>query len=1328
MRIPLFIVLLAVCLGRCSAVDECPAGGCDPIDPECTARRRSFVAGTPIEPDQAVYEVTRPGLGESETSVTVTINAPLPPVQDCDLTATFSGEDAPGSPFFLAGLWTSFTIPQGASSGAFDVAVFSARPDFPCSAEYSFFVIVEGDECCDTGDGPLEVEIRVAPFCHATLETTSEVVSEGTDFDISVITSDPLAAECVVDIDVTFADDEDDFVGLASEQQLSIAAGESAASLSVSVESDDGHEGDETIQIQISAVSGGGCTFGQGVITKTLTIQDGDLPPEVTFSNAAPYFFENSGTVAVDLQLEQASSLLCSVLVSVTADSSGGVAFNLVGDVSPGSSSSSPASSGSSSISTGGSRRSRMTSEIRAVAQQGEWSFSDGESSSARERALDGASIATSAEQTWQAIRDKTAESNTMTAAGPGSRSRSSLPTTTITIDPSSTTGSFELVLIDNLDVSDDTLIDVTISGSGGCSGTLSTSITILDDELVTMSLTDTAGAPVALGTTLPTEAGNSAATVEVGTTHVFRMKLSNDDPRGLSYELVSVNFGCGDSHFSLLKPSSLSLAIEANDDAPLWVQFESGDSDGTYACVVTVSTTGVPSTITFPLSATVVSSPLQVAVSGDGVITTLDPSKATTISVTLVNSGDDEIDLFPDDPLTDAPILLEDFDGGRSSAMYSTDWQPISPTIRPGETIIITIFYQPTDIGRHSVALEIPTNLDTLYGIDGTLMVTLNNRAVAAPLAFVSIAGEPRTTYNAGIVNSPTGLFSTSIDISSFGGQDLTVMSVTSESSMLSIDASVAGAVVHSGDVLVVPVALSLVPGETTTAVIQVATDDARVPVIVVTLSASADMIRSVSVTNGVQMLSLANPLELNAVKSVGAATTTATISNTGNVDLSFSQASVSPRDDMTPTSGTLTLNGLSGPQNLPVGDSVIVSLDYVVGQNALVTATDTFLIQLEFEDMDEPISFSTAVSIVVPAWAPETERTWVLSEGDSLSLDINLPVAGIEESVDLVTIENNEGGDVELMSLRAVDERTVRIELSVVDDTEEEPVETLTINLLDSADPITIAIRASDTTEAIGSFDTTRPIFVSATGFRPSITRDDANENDNGRGTVSVEISADDVSDSSTAVKVVIVEAATDDYEDPNFEVQSGPTTVRTIGTSFAIELNDGVVLTRAINVTASYRCGATDVQLMVFNKELAEPAWVPAASMCTGGASLPVLNESACTAVFTICHLTQFAVASAVVKSPSPTVPPATSGSVDESSSGSKSTVAEDGGLPAGWVVLIVLLSTAAIFAGALTILRRSKPGAVDEETCATVSDFEMSDDSSTSSAFSSSASAR
>ena len=191
--------------------------------------------------------------------------------------------------------------------------------------------------------------------------------------------------------------------------------------------------------------------------------------------------------------------------------------------------------------------------------------------------------------------------------------------------------------------------------------------------------------------------------------------------------------------------------------------------------------------------------------------------------------------------------------------------------------------------------------------------------------------------------------------------------------------------------------------------------------------------------------------------------------------------------------------------------------------------------------------------------------------------------------------------------------------------------------INVADVETPVSILI-VTDAIEPPGS-----AVDATFTGDDDEdlqlVVRDDSSPLTTSRNTVKVSIAASDIvradgesGSGSVNVRMVASANSTMGTVDPNLVVTIGGNTYAKAGASFDIKLDPGNVLSNSIEAKVNYDCDVDTetLVLMLFDTEATPAAWVESDSKCNV-TTAAVVQPSTCEVTFTICHLTQFAVAS-------------------------------------------------------------------------------------------------
>ena len=732
-----------------------------------------------------------------------------------------------------------------------------------------------------------------------------------------------------------------------------------------------------------------------------------------------------------------------------------------------------------------------------------------------------------------------------------------------------------------------------------------------------------------------------------------FRITADVDD---MTIDNISIIPASDD--FSLVLDAALPLTIATNNDATFNIAF-AGAPVGDYPITVRVSSAS-GTTQSFRVLVRVEELPIANVVADSDISINLFDVSTAELSAVISNLGDARLDL-------DAAMLSGDVD------VFSLVTLTEQSSVNVGGSTTLRVKYEPTNVGEHQVRVMIPSNLPS-----GDIVVNFAASAVSLKFATVAIDNvADQLKYDAGPVVMPaSATLTVPVQLSAVGG-DIAITSATTTGDVALLD-SIEG-LVKMDDTFAFQVQLSLLANVVTTGTLVLETDDAVEATKTLTFSASGIASGILTATSGGSSLDADSPLVLpTVIASLTSASATVTLTNTGVI-----QATVSSVDLSAAPAGlsmSSTLNGrVFGP-----GESSTIAFTYAPNQD-VGELTATVAVTLVSGSV---LSFDIETSTGVVLWAPGVQPEYTVSEGQELDLAVTLPTTISDDQVDglvfFVASETNvDDNDVDLVVSANGLEATVRV--AVNDDELTEDAQVAVLQLVSGGATVTINVPASNQVVAEASLsdvDINENVSITVSGAKPLSAQDDGIE----RGSVRVSISPSDTIRSDGSVgggRVVVRIIEDDDIEGDlavtNFSIEdesrSDGTRLETAGTSFTIELEGDVVLASEIEVESRFECGTDeeDLILLLFDLEASPPAWVPADSKCDVPTP-PIVDETACVATFTICHLTQFVIARRFL----PTSP---ANSASESSTGAN--VDEDG-LDDGWIAVIIV---AALLAAAL-----------------------------------------
>ena len=531
------------------------------------------------------------------------------------------------------------------------------------------------------------------------------------------------------------------------------------------------------------------------------------------------------------------------------------------------------------------------------------------------------------------------------------------------------------------------------------------------------------------------------------------------------------------------------------------------------------------------------------------------------------------------------------------------------------------------------------------------------------------------------------------------------------------SIIGNVAGSVLASGAQTSFVVQLAIAAGETTTAEIDIVTDGG---VFALTVSATGSAAAGLRVLADGTAVSANSPLIISpAVAGYTTSRASFDIQNLGGAPITISSVELAAG----------AADGLSigsvGDVTIEAGGITSVSVTFSPTSSQDVT---TSIVNILTDGSATPVSFLVETQTQSLTWASDAPSTAIVKEGSSITLGVVLPSADVKKFDFVVvntvgTTASSDDYDIEIV--RSETSNVADVVVTIADEMDAETSETVTIGLVTSSDTVTITIPTNDQPAATQSLDDgDNEVTVSVAGDMPGSV--------GGRGSVDVQISASntvhqDGTPGSGSVNVKMVTSDSDEVAsglvaDPEFEVddEEGSTvSYKTAGASFTIDLDDGVVLSDNIQVTAPFRCGTprSRVALLLYDTErgAGRSRWIRALRKCTVPVD-PVVDEAGCEAIFTICHLTQFAVAE-IVDTATDGADSPVSGAVDETGDGAGTETADEDDLKDGHIVVIAFACVAVLAVGAVVIrANMAKPAGEASDDMSSVNAMEAGNASS------------
>jgi len=595
---------------------------------------------------------------------------------------------------------------------------------------------------------------------------------------------------------------------------------------------------------------------------------------------------------------------------------------------------------------------------------------------------------------------------------------------------------------------------------------------------------------------------------------------------------------------------------------------------------------------------------------------------------------------------------------------------------------------------------------------------------------ATISLNDNVGPSVDVGVLISETMQETLTLEIASTDNVPVTIESIEGDG-VITVDNDFAGVTISGNDVLEVPVTFNLVEDEAVTGTVTVTSNDSENPVQEFSITAEGQGVPRIAVSVGEEGFDVTGAsASINRIWGEGVSETIFTISNDGNSDLEVSTIVIENQP------AYIELQGVPTNQNVAAGESFEVKAFFNPGD---VTIDETFVMKIISSGIVSEVEVELAVQSGEALWREDNAS---VVEGSEKRFFIDLPFV-VEPltrlAVNIDSTSTGSASDINRSPVQFTDDLTASIIVAVVDDAAEEDDETITFNVL-GRDSFTLTIPANDAAVNTGRIeaDSEETIVINVAGNVPSTANNEDNA-DSSEGQIQVLMSGSSTS-GATDVKVEIVaDDSNEDLADPNFVVQLDTTSVdgdnndntdngdsqattrryRTAGVSFVIELDEGVVLTDLIEVSTTYDCtieNPEDIILVLFDTE--QDQWIPANDLCEVAPPAPLINADQCVITYSICHLTQFALAIAeeeeTVATPStPTTPTAPAAAVAETSSGAS---AEGEDETSGWVVTgVAAVLIVGLVAGIVVVAKKrsAKRKAAHQQTLAALESGDLSD---------------
>ena len=274
--------------------------------------------------DIPAVEVVDATLDVDEDAGTVDVDIVLsnPSFEDCEFTATTSGVSATSDTDFSA---VSETVMIAAGDTSVTVQV-SITDDAVVEATETLTVTVTSTSGCTGTDATTISIIDNEPVPEATLSGAATVDEGDVDITLTLTLGSVSTVDCIVSLAVSggSAEADADFTALAVDASVTIAAGETVDTFTVSALDDALHEGVSAETIEVSGTAVSGCTLGVDESAVVIGITDGDAAPVLSITSADVTVSEASGTVGIDMELDAPSGMACTIAVATLDDGATG--------------------------------------------------------------------------------------------------------------------------------------------------------------------------------------------------------------------------------------------------------------------------------------------------------------------------------------------------------------------------------------------------------------------------------------------------------------------------------------------------------------------------------------------------------------------------------------------------------------------------------------------------------------------------------------------------------------------------------------------------------------------------------------------------------------------------------------------------------------------------------------------------------------------------------------------------------------------------------------------------------------------------------------------
>jgi hypothetical protein len=1032
---------------------------------------------TVLDDDEAPTVTLTSGAGSiSETGGSTTITATLSATSSQIVTITLGLSGTATSPTDYT-LGTTITIPAGNTNASITLAAVSDPTD-----EANETVLIDITAVTNgTENGTQQQTVTILDDDAAptvTLSAGSPNISEtGGTTTVTATLSTASAQTVTVALGLTGT------ATIATDYTLgttiTIPAGNTSASITLSTVGDPTDEADETMIIDITAVTNG---TENGTQQQTVTILDDDAAPTVTLSAGSPNISETGGTTTVTATLSAASSQIVTVTLGMTGTAT------IVTDYTLGTTINIPAGSNSASITLA--TVSDPTDEADETVIVDITAVTNGTESGTQQQTvtiLDDDAVPTVTLTTGAGSISETGGTTTVTATLSAASSQIVTITlgmtgtativtdytlgTTINIPAGSNSASITLATVnDPTDEADETvIIDITAVTNGTESGTQQQTVTILDDDagpIVTLSV-GSANISETGGTTTITATLSATSSQTVSIT----LSLSGTATIATDYTLgTTITIPAGNTSASI----TLAAVNDPTDEADETVIIDitavaNGTESGTQQQTVTIldddaaptvtlttgtgsiSETGGSTTVTATLTTT--SSQIvtvTLGMTGTAVITTdyalgatiSIPAGSTSASITLAAVSDptdetDETVIIDITAVTNGTesgtqqqtvIILDD--DAAPSITLTTGMGSISET-GGATTVTATLSEASSQIVTVTLGMTGTAVINTDYALGTTITIPAGNTSASITLAAVN---DPTDEADETVIIDITGVTSGTEN----GTQQQTVTILDDDAAPSVTLTTGAGSISETGGTTTVTATLSAAASQTVTITLSlsgaatIATDYTVETTITIPAGSTSASIALAAVSDNID--------EADEIVAIGIQSI---LNGTENIPGAI-QAITILDDDAAPTVSLSVDNTTTGE-----GGSVhaIASLSAVSYQNVTVLLTASGMISVSDYTLPGMLTIpagTTSSFVVLTAQedlVDEADETILVeisgvtngvengAQQQTVTIIDNDAAPAVSLSAGAATVAENGGTSIISVTLSAISEQTVSI-----------------------------------------------------------------------------------------------------------------------------------------------------------------------------------------------------------------------------------------------------------------------------------------------------------